>query len=450
MNALPTGLRRLGIGLMERARRTDALSLLPQLEASQWLTHEQLLKQQVGDLREHLLYCRDHIPFYAPYFAKHGFDPAAVRSVTDLGTLPLMDKMVIREAGAALLAADRAERGARPKQTSGSTGIPLNYFLDHRSHSYLWAHIWRAWAVTGYRPGDLYATLSGGSLLPEKVDLKQRVYLILSACVHLPSYHLTDEVMRGYARKLARQKVGFLYGYPSSLELFAAFLLREGLRPGAMEAVFTTSELLSPEARATIEEGLGCRVFDLYGCNDGGLYSFECEHHCGLHQAMESCVAEVVDDEGKPLPEGEVGRIVTTHLTNRSHPFVRYVTGDMGAMSSEPCACGRGLARIVNIQGRERDFVLTPAGRKVHGAFFNHFEPFYGSAWLDRFQVHQPSRERLEVRVLVNRAPTQQEIAAMKAELLRGLGEMDISIDVVEELPLTATGKFRVVTSDLA
>ena len=434
---------------MERARRTHALALLPELLENQWRPYPQLRARQLTDLREHLISCGERIPYYRRLFAERGFDPAAVTAAEDLAGLPLLDKAAIKAAGADLLAADADARGARAKQTSGSTGEPLNYYLDTRSHSYLWAHIWRAWSLTGYQPGDPYATLSGGSLLPEKVDLKQRLYLWLSACVHLPSYHLSDEVMDRYARLLATRKVAFLYGYPSSLELFAAHLLREGRRLAAMRAVFTTSELLAPEARSTIERGIGCRVHDLYGCNDGGLHSFECEQHQGLHLGMESCLVEVVDDEGRPLPEGETGRIVTTHLANRTHPFLRYVTGDVGALSSEPCACGRGLARILSIAGRERDFIVTPAGRKVHGAFFNHFEPFYRAAWLSRFQVHQPERDRLELRVVVERSPTAQEREQLIAELVRGLGPMRISIEEVDELALTATGKFRVVTSAL-
>ena len=442
-------LRRAGIKLMEKARKTDALGLLPELMDSQWLSYGELRSRQIKDLRNHLVYCRDHFPFYSRMFEKSGFHPEHLVSVQDLSRLPLMDKSIIKEAGGGLLAADRSTRGIRLKRTSGSTGIPLNFYLDHYSHSIMWGNIWRAWSVIGYQPGDLYAILSGGSLLPEKVDLKQKLYLLLSVCVHLPSYHLTDAVMEQYAVRLAKKRVAFLYGYPSSLELFSSFLIRRGLKPGSINAVFTTSELLSPEAREIIEEGIGCPVFDIYGCNDGGLFSFECEQHAGLHQAMECCVVEIVDEGGSPVKDGEIGRIVTTHLANKTHPFVRYITGDIGAIVNETCACGRGLARIVNIQGRERDFILTPAGRKVHGAFFNHFEPFYRAEWLERFQVHQPDRDHLEVRVIVNRPPSDAETADMTAELIRGLGEIKISIKIVEEFELTPTGKFRVVTSAL-
>jgi len=164
---------------------------------------------------------------------------------------------------------------------------------------------------------------------------------------------------------------------------------------------------------------------------------------------MESVYVEIVDEDGRRLPEGETGRIITTNLSIRAMPLLRYETGDVGAITSEPCACGRGLQRVVNLQGRDRDVILTPAGRKVHGAFFNHFDPFYKADWLHRFQVYQPELETLIIRVVVTREPSEAEKHVLIEELRRGLGEMDFRIEVVDDIELTRTGKFRVVVSDM-
>jgi len=443
-------LQRLGIRLMERARRTDALALLPGLEASQWWDPARLEALQALRLRELLAFCRTEVPWYRDLFARVNLDATADGAASALARLPVLTKEAIRAAGASFHSTRFAQLQPRSKSTSGSTGVPLNYHLDRESHSSLWAQIWRAWSQTGYRPGDRYATLSGGSLVPEKVDLKQRVYLALSGALHLPSYHLTESIMDRYATLLTRRRVAFLYGYPSSVELFARFCLAGRRRAGDLRAVFTTSEQLAPRARAAIAEAFGCPVIDTYGCNDGGLYSFECAETAGFHYGMESVFVEIVDEAGRALPEGEVGRVVTTHLVNRAEPFLRYVTGDMGALDRSPCRCGRGLARIVKLQGRERDFVLTPDGHKVHGAFFNHFAPFYDSAWIERFQIHQPEGGRITVRLQIGREPTAAERERVIAELRRGLGGLDIRLEFVTEMPLTATGKFRVIVSDIA
>ncbi len=442
-------LQRLGIRVMERARRTDALALLPGLEASQWWDPARLQALQALRLRELLAFCGAEVPHYRDLFARTGFATAADPAADALARLPVLTKEAIRAAGDSLRSARFAQLQPRAKSTSGSTGVPLSYFLDRESHSYLWAQIWRAWAQTGYRPGDRYATLSGGSLVPDHVSLQQRVYLALSGALHLPSYHLTESAMAGYVSQLRRHRVAFLYGYPASVELFAAYCRAGGRTILPLRAVFTTSEQLTPKARAGITEAFGCQVIDTYGCNDGGLYSFECDRGRGFHYGMESVLVEVVDEEGRPLPDGVVGRIVTTHLVNRAEPFLRYVTGDLGALDPAPCACGRGLARIVQLQGRERDFILTPDGRKVHGAFFNHFEPFYRSPWIERFQVYQAERTSLVVRLQVSRPPTPAEREQVVSGLRRGLGAMSVDLEFVTEMALTRTGKFRVIVSEV-
>ncbi len=443
-------LRRAGIHLMERARRTHALRLLPQLLASQWWDPERLSLLQRERLRALMRFCRDEVPFYRESFQRCALDPEAVRPEEQLLRLPVLGKNQVRASGDDLHAASFRRWQPRLKSTSGSTGVPLNYYLDRPSHSYQWGHLWRGWHQAGYRPGDQYATLSGGSLVPEKVDLKQKVYLFLSGAVHLPSYHLTESVMASYAKLLRRRRVGFLYGYPSSLHLFATYVRSsfESLPP--LQAVFTTSESLGPKARDSITAAFGCRVIDTYGCNDGGVYGFECAEETGFHVGAESVFLEVVDAEGRPLPAGEVGRIVVTNLAIRAMPLLRYATGDMGALTHERCACGRGLVRIIALQGRERDFVMTPAGHQVHGAFFNHFAPFYTAAWLDRFQVYQPDLRQLVLRVVVNREPNATERETLFTALRKGLGEMDFQLEILDDLELTRTGKFRVVVSDVA
>jgi phenylacetate-CoA ligase len=54
---------------------------------------------------------------------------------------------------------------------------------------------------------------------------------------------------------------------------------------------------------------------------------------------------------------GQEGELVLTTLTKRAVPMVRYRTGDVTTLSTEPCACGRTSARIAH-QG--------PRGRHAH------------------------------------------------------------------------------------
>jgi phenylacetate-CoA ligase len=68
---------------------------------------------------------------------------------------------------------------------------------------------------------------------------------------------------------------------------------------------------------------------------------------------------EVVDpDTGEPLPEGEEGVLVFTTLTKQAMPLLRYWTGDITALASGECACGRTLVRMGLLRGRTDDMLI--------------------------------------------------------------------------------------------
>jgi phenylacetate-CoA ligase len=137
-------------------------------------------------------------------------------------------------------------------------------------------------------------------------------------------------------------------------------------------------------------------------------------------------------------------------LLNYAMPFIRYAPGDGGSLLQTHCSCGRGLQRLGSLEGRVRDIVIAPDGRRVHGAFFNHFEPFYRTTWIEGFQVHQRRAGAMTLRLQTTRRPDKDELAPILAELRRGLGEgMRIDVEFVEEIPRSKAGKHRLIVSEL-
>jgi phenylacetate-CoA ligase len=65
-------------------------------------------------------------------------------------------------------------------------------------------------------------------------------------------------------------------------------------------------------------------------------------------------VTEVVDDNGCPVPDGEVGELTITTLQVEGMPLIRYRTGDITFMLPDPCPCGRKGPRIGPILGRKQ------------------------------------------------------------------------------------------------
>jgi len=90
-----------------------------------------------------------------------------------------------------------------------------------------------------------------------------------------------------------------------------------------------------------------------------------CKHGTGLHILDDFVYAEVVDPEtGAPVPYGQKGELVLTHLHKEAAPLLRYRTGDLTFMEKKPCACGRTLTLPKAVFGRTDEMV------KVKGVKF--------------------------------------------------------------------------------
>jgi phenylacetate-CoA ligase len=86
----------------------------------------------------------------------------------------------------------------------------------------------------------------------------------------------------------------------------------------------------------------------------------------GVHVFDELLYAEVVDPEtGRPLPEGERGELVLTHLAKELQPLVRYRTGDLTVLEHTGPVHGRTVALPRVVFGRV-DTMVKVKGVKVY------------------------------------------------------------------------------------
>lgn len=122
---------------------------------------------------------------------------------------------------------------------------------------------------------------------------------------------------------------------------------------------------LSAEMRQTMAAFFGIPVTDCYALTETSIVASQCPQG-RLHVHAPINWVEVVGDDGCPLPPGEVGELVVTNLLNWCFPFIRYRTGDMGALSWEAdCPCGCQLPVITDFQGRKRRMLVTSEGKRV-------------------------------------------------------------------------------------
>ena len=151
-----------------------------------------------------------------------------------------------------------------------------------------------------------------------------------------------------------------LVAYASTQRLLAEEQLagRLRIRP---RAVFSASEVLTPDTRRLIADAWDIQPFDVYAATEPAGIASECELHAGLHLYEDLVITEVVDERGRPVPPGEAGdKLLLTVLFSRTQPLIRYELSDSIVPSQRTCPCGRTLRLIESIQGRSEDVIHLP------------------------------------------------------------------------------------------
>ncbi|HEX9639348.1 MAG TPA: AMP-binding protein [Acidobacteriota bacterium] len=363
---------------------------------------------------------------------------------------PVLDKHSLRRDPLAFVADDCNPRRMFHVHTSGTSGTPLSLWRS-RATSRAWSALFEARARRWYGVSrhDRYAHL-GGQLVAA-ADRRAPPFWVWNSSLrqlYLSAYHLRPENVPAYLEAIRRHRVTYLLGYPSGLHALAQMALAQRLAAPRLRVAVGNAEPLFDHQRAAIEELFGCPVRETYGMAEIVCDASECAAG-RLHVWPEVGWIEVLEDEtDHPLESGRVGRLVCTGLLNADMPLIRYAVGDRGALdcSDAACACGRALPRLLRVEGRQDDVVVTPDGRRI-----GRLDPvFKADLPIREAQIVQESLDKIRVLVV----PSDRFGAADQRDLIARLrdrlgSEMAIELETVPEIPRTQAGKFRAVVSRL-
>ena len=432
--------------LHELAKRHTTVGVRRALERSQWWSAEQLLQHQVQRLRAFLTDIGTRVPHYRELFGRLGFDPRAVQGLADLQALPLLDKATIRARTEALK--HPGARGLARFNTGGSSGEPLIFYIGRERVSHDVAAKWRATRWWGVDIGDPEMVVWGSPIELGSQDRLRAWRDRLLRTELLPAFEMNEAKLDAMMAAIRRRRPRMLFGYPSALSHIARHAAQRGQRMDdlGIRVAFVTSERLYDEQRSAISDTFGCPVANGYGGRDAGFIAHECPQG-GMHITSEDIVVEIVGADGRPLPHGQAGEIVVTHLATRDFPFVRYRTGDVGVLDDQACPCGRGLPMLKEIQGRSTDFVVAADGTVMHGlALIYVLRDLPG---LSAFKIIQHSLQHTEVQVVPEGGTLLPATSERIANGLRARLGAGVAVDIrpVPFIAAEQSGKFRYVVS---
>ena len=376
---------KVAIKLIDVIRGTNILSRYHELK----MLLEQpgkLIDLQKENLSRLLGYLQKKNKHYRPLLEKYGEEDFKNSPFSVLNSLPITDKAFINKHIDSFYNPD-PERPSQKKKTGGSTGTPFYYYVDKEHLSWFWAHIYLFWNLYGgYKPGDPFVTIAGNSLRATKRQASESVYHLLQNNYFIKGDVIDPKMKLSSARI---RKAVILYGYPSSIQNIIRLKPEIPDMFKNLKAIFTTSEQLTTQVRNSIETAFGKPVFDMYGANDGGILSCECNEHNGYHINMLNCYVENFKNEYG------MDEILLTNLSSYTFPFIKYRVGDLGIISDAPCECGLSWPKVTELKGRSRDLIKLPSGNVIHGSYFNNI--FYRYPIIDGYRIVQHKDYSLEI-----------------------------------------------------
>ena len=374
--------------------------------------------------------------------------PAPAVDLSRFERVPLLDRDTLRARFDDLKSDDLAQRRWKENATGGSTGEPAHFIQDqtYREWVFVGKMLFDEW--TGLRPADPQVRLwaAQSDVHADRQSLRMRAGRGLRNELWLDAFRMAPEAMRAYVAQINEFRPVQILGYAESLDALAALIEAEGLQVWSPRALMTSASVLEPSMRARIERVFAAPVFDRYGSREVADAACECERHAGLHVSTPTHVVEVLRPDGTAAEPGEMGELVVTLLTNEAMPLIRYSIGDVSAWAAGACPCGRSWPLLERIHGRVSGLFVTEEGGLIPGGFFG--MAFYDEDLVAKYQVVQESVDDLRLKVVpapgARRKLTGRWLAEVTAAYRKVIGpHLQVALEVVDDIPVTATGKHR-------
>jgi phenylacetate-CoA ligase len=362
-----------------------------------------------------------------------------------LAELPVWTKADLRELWEQ--AHDAPPSGGIQHSTGGSTGSPSKFYITRESYEWRTAVSDRGYGWAGAEEGQRSYYVWGVSITPPTPAHKVKADLQhwLQHRKYFNSFDFSESRKAQCCREIDAFRPKAIVGYAGNLVDLALFVRQnqDALTWRSGSAV-TAADGLRPGQRELIKEALSKEVFLTYGSREFMLIGAECPEHRGYHLSIDNLWVEVVDDNGKPVPPGESGRILVTDLHNTATPFIRYEIGDVGVMATEPCPCGLPFPMLERVEGRIQERIQLPGGESLTALFIPHLMKEF--EWVRAYQVRQLSDSEISMELITDEPLQADKTGEIARYLQPRVGDtMTITCRRVDALQKSASGKTPIV-----
>jgi phenylacetate-CoA ligase len=301
----------------------------------------------------------DRTPFYSQRFKENKINITKITKLDSIRDLPFTTKHDLRLSYPDGMLSVEREKVVRIHASSGTTGKSTVIFYSKHDVNEWAIQVARGMYSAGMRSTDVFQNMMGYGLFTGGLGLHYGGELL--GCMVIPTStgnsHKQIELMQDFGSTIMHITPSY------ALHLGETVQKELGIDPRDLpvKKAILGAEPYSEETRDKIEQLWGVDAYNNYGLSEmnGPGVAFECVHKKGMHLAEDYYIAEIINpDTCEPVPDGDIGELVLTHINREAMPMIRYRTRDLTRFITEPCACGRTMRKLDRMKGRTDDMLI--------------------------------------------------------------------------------------------
>ena len=305
-------------------------------------------------------YLKENSPYYQRLFKNNHIDVSKIRTIEDLREIPFTEKKDLQLYNWDFLCCPR-EKVIDYVTTSGTLGEPVTFVSTEKD---LQRHAFnekKSFSCAGVKPGDIVQLMT----TMDKRFIAGLAYFLGIRELGASIIRVGNGIPELQWDTIARLKPNTIMCVPSFILRLVQYAEDHGIdyKNSSIRRIIGIGEGLRNQDLSLnllgrrIKEKWDVDLFATYSSTEMGATFSECPYGCGGHVHPELVIVEIIGDDDKPLPDGEVGEIVVTTLGVEGMPLLRFRTGDMAAKIVEPCRCGRNSFRLTPLVGRKNNMI---------------------------------------------------------------------------------------------
>ncbi|MDR1847761.1 MAG: AMP-binding protein [Bacteroidales bacterium] len=315
---------------------------------------ETIKRFQEKKLQEALAYLATNSPFYRRMFVEEHIDITKIKHIEDLKYIPFTEKRHLQIYNDDFLCVPR-ERIIDFITTSGTLGDPVTFAMTDKDLNRLAYNEHISFLCAGVQPSDVVQIMT----TLDKRFMAGLAYFLGLRSLGAGIVRVGNGIPALQWDTINRIRPNTIMCVPSFILNIIKYAEENGIdyRKSSIKKAVCIGENLREQdftlnlLGQQIKDKWDISLHSTYASTEMATTFAECNEGKGGHHHPELIICEVIKDD-EVVEEGIVGELVITTLGVEGMPLLRFKTGDMLSISTEPCHCGRQTMRVSPVIGR--------------------------------------------------------------------------------------------------